>query len=359
MTRDGLTSDNVPLSRPSADDDDDVSERDVSFAINCKIPGPVVPRAKRNTGPGAQIATPMNSPKLRSKVAEFVRSSRAPNTHAAYTSDLAQFQAWGGTLPASPELVAAYLAAHAEVHAVATLRRRLAAISNAHKARGLPNPAAAELVKATLRGIARTRAVLPRAAKPLLRDDLFTVLDAIGTMTADHRDRALLLIGFAGGLRRSELAGLDVADIAQVPQGLVFTLRHSKTDRLNAGQKIGIPFGGNRHCPVRAMKEWLEVSGITSGAVFRSINRHGTISGKRLSPEAVSQIVKRRLTLADREPIGYSGHSLRAGFATSAAIAGEPLWKIQMQTRHATVQAVAHYVRAGTLFDQSGAAVLF
>lgn len=357
MTRNALTSDNFPLSRPSAGDA--ASEHAFSFAINCKILHPLVLKAKGNTGPGAATAMPMNCPEGRNKVAEFVRSSRAPNTHVAYTSDLAQFQAWGGTLPVSPELVAAYLAAHAEVHAVATLRRRLAAISNAHKTRGLPNPAAAELVKATLRGIARTRAAQPHAAKPLLRDDLFAVLDAIGTKIVDHRDRALLLIGFAGGLRRSELAGLDVADITQVPQGLVLTLRRSKTDRLSAGQKIGIPFGRGSRCPVQALQDWLEVAGITSGPVFRSINRHGTISGKRLSPEAVSLTVKKRLTLADRVSTDYSGHSLRAGFATSAAIAGEPLWKIQMQTRHATVQAVARYVRTGKLFEQNAGTNLF
>lgn len=292
---------------------------------------------------------------LATKVNEFIRDSRAPNSRLAYASDLAQFCDWGGALPASPELVAAYLAAHADVLSVATLRRRLTAISHAHRTHSKVNPVATELVKATLRGIARTRARPAGAAKPLLRDNLFSVLDAIGTSASDLRDRALLLIGFAGALRRSEVVGLDFADLTQTGDGVVITLRHSKTDQLNTGQKIGVPFGRERHCPVRALSDWLKVSGIQDGAVFRPMNRHGAILDRRLSSEAVSLIVKRRLAAAGFDPTGFSGHSLRAGFITSAAISGAPIWKIRKQTRHTTDQGVARYIRTDAFFIQNAA----
>jgi hypothetical protein len=150
-------------------------------------------------------------------VASLVCDSLAPNTRRAYLSDLAEFERWGGAIPASAETVAAYLAARADALAVATLVRHLASISKAHEARGLLNPTRSELVRATLRGIKRTRGCAQRQAKALLRDDLLLVLDAMGDGPKDMRDRALLLIGFAGALRRSELVALDVSDIEHPP----------------------------------------------------------------------------------------------------------------------------------------------
>ena len=169
------------------------------------------------------------------EVAALVEASIADNTRRAYRSDLAHFAAWGGTLPAEPALVASYLAAHAETLSVATLVRRIATISKAHEARGLPNPCRSEIVRATLRGIKRTRGIAQREAKPLLREDLFRVLDAMGEGVKDARDRALLLIGFAGGFRRSEIVGLNCDDVERVRQGLIITLRRSKTDQEGGG----------------------------------------------------------------------------------------------------------------------------
>jgi integrase len=166
------------------------------------------------------------------------------------------------------------------------------------------------------------------------------------------------MLGFAGALRRSELVGLDVRDLAAVPQGLVIALRRSKTDQLNEGRQLGIPHGKAEHCPVKALEQWLMRSAIVTGPLFRPINKAGFVAEKCLSGEAVSIIIKRRLAAAGIDPTGYSGHSLRAGFATTAAIAGAPLWKIRMQTRHATDQGVARYVRTGRLFGQNAAADL-
>jgi len=299
----------------------------------------------------------INCTDLSRVVGAFVRNSLAPNTLRAYASDLAMFIQWGGRLPATAQLVAEFLAAHARSHAPSTLSRYAAAISKVHRIRSLPDPTASELVKSTLRGIRRSglRLCEDAIAKPLVRDDLFKVLDGMGASLTDCRDRALLLLGFAGALRRSELVGLDVRDLATTPHGLVITLRRSKTDQLNEGRQLGIPHGRGLHCPVKALEQWLATSAIVSGPLFRPINKGGSFSEKRLSGEAVSLIIKHRLAASGIDTSGFSGHSLRAGYATSAAVAGAPLWKIRMQTRHATDQGVARYVRTGKLFEQNAA----
>jgi integrase len=188
-----------------------------------------------------------------------------------------------------------------------------------------------------------------------MRDDLFKVLNAMGSSLTDCRDRALLMLGFAGALRRSELIGLDVRDLASAPQGLAVTLRRSKTDQFNEGCQLGIQYGQTKDCPVKALQNWLAKTAIVAGPLFRPVNKAGNVSQRRLSGEAVSIIIKRRLVAAGIDSAGYSGHSLRAGFATSAAMEGSPLWKVRMQTRHATDQGVARYIRAKGLFDQDAA----
>ncbi|MFZ1726977.1 MAG: integrase, partial [Albidovulum sp.] len=149
--------------------------------------------------------------------------------------DLAHFQTWGGSLPATPAMVCAYIGDHAGQHAVATIQRRLASISKAHEVAGLPNPCRSEIVKATLRGLRRKHGTAQRQAKPLMRDDLLLVLDSLRETLRDQRDRALLLLGFAGGFRRSELVALERADIETARQGLIVTIRRSKTDQEGAG----------------------------------------------------------------------------------------------------------------------------
>lgn len=288
-------------------------------------------------------------------VSAFVRNSLAPNTLRAYASDVETFRQWGGRVPTSPQVVAEFLAAHARSRAPSTLSRYLAAISKAHRVRSLPDPTSSELVKATMRGIRRSAFCLrdDGAVKPLMRDDLFKVLDTMGASLVDYRDRALLILGFAGALRRSELIGLDVRDLGSVSQGLVVTLRRSKTDQLHEGWQLSIPRGHAQHCPVKSLEQWLGSAGIVTGPVFRPVNKTDHVSEKRLSGEAVSLVIKRRLVAAGIDSTAYSGHSLRAGFVTSAAIAGVPIWKIRKHTRHATDQAVAGYIRAGMFSEQS------
>lgn len=291
-------------------------------------------------------------------VAAYVGNSLSANTRRAYAADLAHFEAWGGALPTSDVIVARYLAEHAETLCLTTLVRRLAAVSKAHTAKGFASPANSALVKATLRGIKRSRGIAQAQAKPLLRDDLFLVLEKTGSDIKSVRDRALLLIGFAGGFRRSELVGLDVDDVEHVRQGLVINLRKSKTDQIGAGRKIAIPLGRTRWCPVRALDDWLSHSAIEAGPLFRPVNRHGYVLAQRLSGEAVSLIIKERVVAANIEKSGYSGHSLRAGFATSAAMAGASTWKIRAQTGHASDTMLARYVRDGDMFTDNAAAAI-
>ncbi len=345
----GLPSDNTSLSSPTKAlveaQTGDTSERlsqtwKQIVAVNC-------------TKGGVEWGQP-----LPEEVSALVTASLSEATRRAYLSDLAHFEAWGGSLPASPEAVAAYLAAHARSLSPATLARRVATLSKAHEARGLPNPCRVEVVRAVLRGIRRTVGTAQRQARPLLRDDLFLVLDRMGDSLRDRRDRALLLLGFAGGFRRSELTGLEAGDIEPVRQGLVVTLRASKTDQEGQGRRIGIPHGRTRHCPVAAVEAWQAAAGITEGPLFRPVSRHGHVAPGALTGDAVSGIIRERLSAAGLDPEGYSGHSLRAGFATSAAQAGVSTLKIRQQTGHASDAVLARYVREGELFRGNAAGVL-
>ena len=282
-------------------------------------------------------------------IADLVRESLAPNTRAAYLSDLAHFENWGGRIPAEPDTVAAYLATHADALSVATLNRRLAALAKVHRSHGVANPTSSELVKSVLRGLKRVKGTAQRQAKPLLKEDLILALDATGEGLRDLRDRALLLIGFAVGFRRSELVGLTFGDVELVRQGIVITLRRSKTDQDGIGRKIGIPYARGRRCPIVALREWFDASNITEGALFRPIDRHGRMQEKPLSAEAVCLVVKERVRRAGIDPNGYSGHSLRAGLATSASQAGVSARKIRQQTGHTSDAMLARYVRDGAL----------
>ena len=284
---------------------------------------------------------------LRAEVEAYVQAGIASATKRAYRADLDHFKAWGGTVPATDAQLAAYLADHAAVLKVSTLTRRLAAVSIAHEARDLANPVRTPLVRATMRGIRREHGAAQHQAKPLLREDLFVVLGAMGDRLKDLRDRALLLIGFAGGLRRSELAAINLIDFERVREGIILTIRRSKTDQDGVGRKIGIPFGRTIHCPVRALENWLSAARIEDGPVFRPVDRHGRVSG-RLSGEAVSLIIRGRMSAAGFDPTGYSGHSLRAGFATSATRAGVSTFKIRQQTGHASDAMLSRYVREGS-----------
>lgn len=285
----------------------------------------------------------------------LIEASLTERTRRAYRDDLTHFETWlGRSIPASDREVAEYLAAMAETLKPATLSRRLASISKAHQALDLPSPVFSEIVRAAFQGVRREYGTAQRQAKPLLKDDLIDILDRLADSNKGIRDRALLLIGFAGGFRRSELVGIDIDHIEHVRQGMIVTLPRSKTDQEGKGRKVGIPFGRGRHCPVKTLEAWLDLSRITTGPVFRPINRHGHVEySLRLSGEAVSIIVKDAVHLIGFDPDLYSGHSLRAGLATSAAMAGVPTHKIRQTTGHSSDSMLGRYIRDGDLFTDN------
>ncbi|WP_434288839.1 site-specific integrase [Celeribacter sp. SCSIO 80788] len=291
-------------------------------------------------------------------VEHFIRESLSENTRKAYRSDLAHFTDWGGVLPATPDQVARYLADHADTLAPSSLARRVATLSKVHEANAWPNPCRSEIVRATMRGIKRVKGTAQDQASPLLREELFIVLDALGDDPRAKRDRALLLIGWAGGFRSSELIGLDLPDIEEVREGLVLHLRRSKTDQAGQGRNIGIPLGRTRHCPVAALSAWLGVLNKDEGPIYRPVDRHGNVQPDRLRSDAVSTILRNRLANAGIDPEGYSGHSLRAGLATSAIKAGVPTYKVRAQTGHASDLMLSRYVRDAGLFDGNAAGAL-
>jgi integrase len=292
---------------------------------------------------------------------DYVAASRAENTTLVYRTGWAQFTAWCDehrvtALPAAPETVACYVADLAKAAKPATIDLRLAAISAAHRAAGHESPTTAEAVRLVRRGVRRTLGTAQRQVRPLTVPELRTMLQGLGSEPAGCRDRALLLLGFAGALRRNELVGLDVADITEGIDGLTVRLRRSKTDQEGAGRTLGIPFGSNPvTCPVRAWRTWLEVSGITEGPAFRPVDRHGHIGSTRLSAQAVALVLKRHAARAGLDPDEMAGHSLRAGLATSAAAAGVPERVIAEQTGHKGTAMLRRYIREGSLFRENAA----
>lgn len=292
-------------------------------------------------------------------VRKYVQASLSQNTRRAYQSDLRHFIAWGGSIPATAQIIAKYLADHATSLSMATLARRLVTIGKAHTMQGLTSPVNSELVRLTFRGVRHRHGRRQRQMTPVLRQDLLLMVGQLGDSLRDQRDRALLLIGFAGAFRRSELVAINFTDIEWVPEGIVVILRRTKTDQEGKGRQVGIPYARGAVCPVRALDGWLQTSGIKEGPIFRSVDRHGNVGSRALSGEAVTLIVKERAGAIGLDPKRYAGHSLRAGLATSAACSGVASWKIRDQTGHTSDAVLGRYIRESGLFiDNAAGAVL-
>ena len=294
----------------------------------------------------------------------YASAASTANTRRAYRADWADFTAWcaeagHAALPATPITVADYLADRAAGTqdrpplAVATLGRRMVAIARAHQLAGLPSPVDA-WVRTVLNGIRRQRRVTQRRVAPVVVAVLRQTVAALPDSLQGLRDRAILLLGFAAALRRSELVALDLEDIRFVPQGLVLTLRQSKTDQVGEGLLKGVPLGSSAAtCPVRAVQAWLKAAGITEGPLFRPIDRHGNLRPKPLNGSDIAVIIKRSVAAAGFDPDQYSGHSLRAGLATAAAGAGAPSYQIRRQTGHKSDRMLEIYIREGSLFREN------
>ena len=280
--------------------------------------------------------------------AGYARASSSPATLKAYRSDWRDFLAWCDALscpalPASVETTASYLAHLADSGLKAsTITRRTAAIAYAHRLRGLAPPTAAEPIKAVLRGIRRRIGVAVERKAPATARALTKMIAKVPTTRKGVRDRAILLIGFAAALRRSELVDLQVNDLVFGPEGLVITIRRSKTDQEGEGQTIAIPRGSKLR-PVEALEAWLSDRPENLNTLFGVCDR------------TVALIVKRYARKAKLDPTQFAGHSLRAGFVTSALEHGADLFKVMDVTRHRRVETLREYDRRAKQFtDHAG-----
>jgi site-specific recombinase XerD len=290
------------------------------------------------------------------------RALRVPSTWNAYAVDLAHFAEWclrteQQPLPAEPETVAGYLIDHIETLSVATLRRRLAAIAVAHGIIGVPSPTDGEHVSLVWRGLRRVHEPQrrPRRVDAVEIRELAVLVAPLQDTVMDHRDRALLVMGFAGALRRSELSALDVDDVVVEPERLLVTVREagSRAERiveLPRGRRLGT-------CPVRSWRAWVTTAKLTDGAAFRRMTKGGrSLRPERLGDRGVAEVVKRRTLEVGLDPSLFSGHSLRAGFVTAAARAGVPGVSIARQTGHRSAAALAACIREDRPFPRNPAA---
>lgn len=291
-----------------------------------------------------------NPKNIETDIKKYINASQASSTKRAYASDLRHFLAHGGSVPCSPKRLAKYLAESANNgFAVATLERRVTAIHQAHVDKHYSSPAQVEIVRQVLQGIRRTLGTKQRQVKPLLKNDLLAALEAIKINfmpVRASRDRALLLVGFASAMRRSELVGVCVEHLTFSAAGLEIELPISKTDQEKHGRTMFIPRASGNHCPVKAMTCWLRTAGIRSGYVFRSVNRHDGVAKCGLTAQSVALIVKAAMTQAGADAKNISGHSLRAGYCTSAAEQGLQSWQIRAQTGHRSDVTLAKYIRS-------------
>lgn len=298
---------------------------------------------------------------LGAQLREYAQASTSDSTKAAYQSDWQHFEAWATSqgleaLPAEPMTICAYLGFLADSFKISTIRRRMVAISRIHETQGYTSPTKNPVVRSVLEGMSRKIGTKQEKKKPINTAQIKSWVDSLEDTLQDTRDKAVILFGFAGAFRRSEIAALDVEDIEFSPQGMVVTVRKSKTDQTGEGEQVAIPYGKHpQTCPVLALQKWLDSAGIKSGPVFRSFWKSGKVREGKISPKAIALIVKRMVTDLGLNPLDYAGHSLRAGHVTQAIENGaEPLITME-QTRHKSEVVFRGYVRRGNLFTKNSA----
>ncbi len=292
----------------------------------------------------------------------FVAEAEASSTRRNYATDWRAFTSWCGqrgfeALPAAPEVVALYLTDFARDHKASTVARRAVGIAKAHRRAGYLSPTEHESVRLLLAGIRRAKGMAPEQKAPLLTSDVLALVETCDPSTlAGARDRTLLLVGYMGAFRRSELVALDVEDLEDRPEGLALTLRRSKVDQEGHGRRKVLVYGSSpTGCPVTALRAWLAVAGITEGPVFRPVDRHGRIGGARLSGEGVASVVKRAARVAGLDPRFFAGHSLRSGHVTEAKRNDATDLEVMSQTHHRSAESIAGYVREADLFRHTSA----
>lgn len=302
------------------------------------------------------LPTPLQ---LGAKARAYAARSKADNTIRAYRQAWADFVGWCTSMgfdprTADPYAIGLYLAHGADRLKPSTLRLRLAALASIYRRAGQPFDARHADIASIMDGIARVQGLAPRRVAPVLAGQLAAMVAALPAGTVGVRDRAMLLVGFGGALRRSELVALDLEDAQIVEAGIVLTLRRSKTDQHGLGAQIAIHRAKDPAlCAARALDAWLKLRGGGTGPLFQQIARGGRVLPKRLSAMAVVRAVKAAVAAAGLDASGYAGHSLRAGLATSAAQKGANLTRIMGQTRHKSVETARTYVREAEIWQDN------
>jgi site-specific recombinase XerD len=293
-----------------------------------------------------------------------LQSSKANNTIRAYKSDFNDFalfctQNGFKSLPSEPKVVSLYLTHLSTKNAkMSTLRRRLVSIGVIHKLKGHYLDTKHPSIIENVMGIKRRKGSIQKAKKPLLISNLKHVINIIDKVNNEEikksRDRSIILIGFSGGFRRNEIVSLDYDDLDFVTEGLKINLKRSKTDQFGEGSVKGLPYFDNpQYCPVVSIQKWIEISKITSGPMFRRFIKGSKLSENRLTDQTVALIIKEYLKLAGIDSKNYSGHSLRSGFATSAAESGAEERSIMAMTGHKSTEMVRRYIKEANLFKNN------
>ena len=293
-----------------------------------------------------------------------LKSSKANNTIRAYKSDFNDFglfcaQNGFKSLPSEPKIISLYLT-HLSTKEVkmSTLKRRLVSIGVIHKLKGHYLDTKHPSIIENIMGIKRRKGSFQKGKKPILINDLKLLINVIDKVNKEKimraRDRSIILIGFSGGFRRNEIVSLDFDDLDFVSEGLKINLKRSKTDQYGEGSVKGIPyFDNSQYCPVLSVKKWIEISNIDSGPLFRRFSKGSKLTDNRLTDQTVALLIKKYLNLAGIDSKNYSGHSLRSGFATSAAESGAEERSIMAMTGHKSTQMVRRYIREANLFKNN------
>jgi site-specific recombinase XerD len=301
---------------------------------------------------------------LQDQTLNNLKNSKAINTIRAYRSDYKDFSAFCAKnafkiFPAESKIVALYLTyLSSKGVKISTLKRRLASLSVIHKLKGHYLDTKHPIIIENLMGIKRKIGSFQQGKKPILINQLKSIINVIDNEKTKEikkiRDKTLILIGFGGGFRRTELVSIDYNDVEFVPEGVKIVVRKSKTDQFGEGMAKGLPYFSNQnYCPVLHLKKWLELSNIKSGPIFRRFSKSFKLRESRLTDQSVALLVKEYLDAAGRENKNYSGHSLRSGFATVSAESGADERSIMAMTGHKTTQMVRRYIKEANLFKNN------
>jgi len=293
-----------------------------------------------------------------------LQNSKANNTVRAYKSDFNDFgifcaQNGFKSLPSDPKIVSLYLTHLSTKDAkMSTLKRRLVSIGVIHKLKGHYLDTKHPSIIENIMGIKRRKGSIQKAKKPILINSLKLIIDVIDEQQNEDikklRDRSIILIGFSGGFRRNEIVSLDYDDLDFVPEGVKINIKRSKTDQFGEGFTKALPyFDSSQYCPVVSLKNLLDISKITSGPVFRRFLKGSKLSENRLTDQTVAILIKEYLNLAGINSKNYSGHSLRSGFATSAAESGVEERNIMAMTGHKSTEMVRRYIKEANLFKNN------